>query len=104
MRGTDVPFTSGGIVKKLTIGSLLCPAVIGSFHELSPSWMPTSVTRPLTKGAGQDHGDQVCALTCRCQLFGHVMRPVCTHGSAHRVDLVVRPSQAGAHIRAAANR
>jgi len=26
---------------------------------------------------------------CGCRLFGHLMRPAHTHGSAHRVDLVV---------------
>ena len=30
---------------------------------------------------------------CGCRLFRHLMRPACTHGSAHRVDLVARPSQ-----------
>jgi hypothetical protein len=28
--------------------------------------------------------------TCGCQIFGHLMRPAHTHGSAHRVDLVAR--------------
>jgi hypothetical protein len=31
--------------------------------------------------------------TCGCQLFGHLMRPARTHGSAHQVDLGARPSQ-----------
>jgi len=31
--------------------------------------------------------------TCGCQLFGHLMRPARTHESAHRADLVARPSR-----------
>src|SRR6266511_1069710 len=32
-------------------------------------------------------------LACGCRIFGHFMRPAHTHGSVHRADLAVRPSQ-----------
>ena len=33
------------------------------------------------------------AEACGCQVFGHLMRPAHTHESAHRADLVARPSR-----------
>jgi hypothetical protein len=32
-------------------------------------------------------------VACGCQVFGHLMRPARTHESAHRADLVARPSR-----------
>ena len=49
-------------------------------------WRPAGnnvVTPPLCLGEA-----------CGCQVFGHVMPPARTHGSAHRGDLVARPSPA----------
>ena len=50
-------------------------------HTAHPARRP----RPRRQPTGQ--------APCGCRIFGYVMRPAHTHGSAHRVDLAAQPSQ-----------
>jgi hypothetical protein len=58
---------------------------VGAF---ATAWPP-----PLRVAPGSRRTWKPVDRACGCQIFGHIMRPACIHGSAHPADLVARSSQ-----------
>ena len=83
-------------VALLAAGAVLVAALgSGAAFALGDRSDPQSTTAA-QPAANTSSAKPAAGQSCGCHVFGHLMRPARTHGSAHRSDPVARPSRSTA--------